>query len=338
MELPSYKIGSLVINPGLVLAPMSGVTTSAFRRLIKELNPGSVGLVVTEFISVEALTRKVPKSISMMRKIPEEHPFAVQIFGHEISRMRDGALMAQDAGADFIDINCGCPVPKVVRKGGGCELMRQPDHLKKMFAEVKKALKVPLTMKMRSGWDMNSLNALEIAKIAEAEGLAAVAIHGRTRSQLYRGDADWSVVESVANQISIPVLGSGDIMCAKTAHERLYPNGVRGKVAGLFIGRGALENPYIFSDIMNDAPRRRGLSSENAITILLRYIELLLEEMDPKGCIGKVKQLSSQIAKGTTWRKPLLLAQSLEEQIQILKTAQAAEVTHAESVPIAAAV
>lgn len=321
MDIPSYKIGSLNIAPGLVLAPMSGVTSSALRRLIKELNPGAVGLVVTEFISVEALTRNSPRSVDMMRKVKEEHPFAIQIFGYDISRMRDGALMAQDAGADFVDINCGCPVPKVVKRGGGCELMRQPEHLQKIFSEIKKAISIPLTMKMRSGWDSNSLNCLEIAKMAEGEGLAAVAIHGRTRSQLYRGDADWEIIESVAGQVSIPVLGSGDVMCAETARARLYPGGVRGKISGLFIGRGALENPFIFSDILENNPKRKGVKSEVAASMLLRFMDLLLEEMAPKGCIGKIKQLTSQMARGNTWRKPILLSKNLDEQRSILQAA-----------------
>src|SRR4029078_11364214 len=121
-----------------------------------------------------------------------ERPFAIQIFGYDVDRMRDAALMCQDAGVDLVDINSGCPSPKVVKRGGGCELMRQPDHLGKIIHEVTRALSIPLTLKIRSGWDQNTRNALEVAKIAEAEGIEALAIHGRTRAQLYRGDADWN--------------------------------------------------------------------------------------------------------------------------------------------------
>ena len=136
----SYAVRSIQVNPGLVLSPMSGVTTRPFRRLIKELNPGAVGLVVSEFVSVEGMTRGSRRTLEMMRFSEEERPYCVQIFGYDIDRMRDAALMVQDIGADIVDINCGCPAPKVVKRGGGCELMRQPDHLQRIIKEVRKAV------------------------------------------------------------------------------------------------------------------------------------------------------------------------------------------------------
>lgn len=311
--IPGYKIRDLAIEPGLVLAPMSGVTTSAFRRLIKELNPGAVGLVVTEFISVEGLTRKGPRSVAMMRHVPEERPFGIQIFGYDIDRMRDAAVMAQDAGADIVDINCGCPAPKVVKRGGGCELMRQPTHLAKILAEVRRAIQVPLTMKFRSGWDDSSRNAVEIAKLAESEGVEAVAVHGRTRAQLYRGDADWSIVREVAQAVKIPVLGSGDVVdCASAAERHAYG------VAGLLIGRAALYNPFIFSEICGAAPRKLGKDPELVLSILERYVELLREEFSDTRCIGRVKQLVSQMCRGYSWRRDLCRAATFDEQRRIL--------------------
>lgn len=313
-QIPGYSIRHLNVNPGLVLSPMSGVTTSAFRRLIKELNPGSVGLTVSEFISVEAMTRKVPRSLAMMNFTEMERPYGIQIFGHDINRMRDAALMVQDCGADLVDINCGCPAPKVVRKGGGCELMRQPEHLAKVLREVRKAVSIPFTIKMRSGWDQDCLNAVDICRMAEAEGVEGVAIHGRTRTQLYRGMADWDVVRQVREQVKIPVFGSGDVVDLASARERLASG-----CDGLFIGRGALSNPMVFSEIATGQAANLRRNPQLVVTILLRYVELLREEFSEKGCIGKVKQLASQMCAGHAWKRDILRIPTVDEQISFLQ-------------------
>lgn len=310
---PSYSIRNISVSPGLVLAPMSGVTTLAFRRLIKELNPGCVGLVMSEFISVEALTRNVKRSTDMMRSHPSERPYAVQIFGYDIERMSNAAKIVEASGADILDINCGCPAPKVVRKGGGCELMRQPQHLAKIIAAVKKSITIPLTMKIRSGWDSDSINAVEVAKIAESEGVEALAVHGRTRAQLYRGDADWGIVGEVARAIKIPVLGSGDVVDLNSARARLESG-----VSGLYIGRAAIVRPFVFSEITRGQTIPIKGDSLKIISILERYTELLMEEFNEKACIGKLKQLVSQFCRGVSWRKELLVALSFKEQRDIL--------------------
>lgn len=315
--ISSYLIRNIEVRPNLVLSPMSGVTTGAFRRLVKELNPGAVGLLVSEFISVEAMTRQVPRSLAMMKFCQEERPYAIQIFGYDVNRLRDAALMCQDAGVDLVDINCGCPAPKVVRRGGGCELMRQPEHLKSIFREVRAALKIPLTMKMRSGWDESCRNAVEIARIAEGEGLEAITVHGRTRAQLYRGMADWSLVEEVAAAVRIPVLGSGDVVDRATAEARL-----QGKIAGLFIGRGALVNPFIFSEIVDGQKRDLRHEPLTAVSVLERYVELLREEFPPKACIGKIKQLAAQMGRGFTWRREICRAETLDAQCEIIRRAR----------------
>lgn len=313
-----YSIGSVRVAPGLVLSPMSGVTTRAFRRLIKELNPGAVGLLVSEFVSVEGMTRGSRRTLEMMRFSPEERPYCVQIFGYDIDRMRDAAVMVQDLGADLVDINCGCPAPKVVKRGGGCELMRQPDHLKEIIRAVRKAVSIPVTIKIRAGWDEGSQNALDVARMAEAEGVDALAIHGRTRAQLYRGNANWDLVQVVAEELRIPVLGSGDVVDQATAAERL-----QGKVAGLFIGRASLWNPLVFSEILAEAQvgdaRYAVLDQAEMVRILLRYIELLREDFPDSSCPGKVKQLASQMCRGAVWRKGLLAASSLEGQLEVLR-------------------
>ena len=248
----------------------------------------------------------------MMKYLELERPFAIQIFGYDIDRMRDAALMCQDAGVDLVDINCGCPAPKVVRRGGGCELMRQPDHLAKIIREVRRALTIPLTIKIRAGWDESSKNALEVAKMAESEGVDALAIHGRTRAALYRGEADWGIVREVANTLKIPVMGSGDVVDRKTAEER-----ISGGVSGLFIGRASYLNPFIFSEIVHN--KKTVVTPELAMSVLERYIELLLEDFPPKACIGKLKQIATGLLKGMPYRKPFLTVHTLKEQQEMIQ-------------------
>jgi len=316
-QLQSYQLGKLKIMPGLVLSPMSGVTGSAFRRLIRELNPGSVGLVVSEFVSVEALTRHIPRTMEMMRFHPDERPLGIQIFGYDIERMVEGARMAEAAGADVVDINCGCPAPKVVRKGGGCELMRQPLHLARIIRAVRAAISIPLTIKIRSGYDQQSQNALQVSKIAQDEGADGLAIHPRTRAQMYRGRADWDLVYEVASAVAIPVLGSGDITAREDALARLG-NSTGGRLAGLLIGRAALSNPMIFGEIISGRSLQVRHSAALALAILGRYAELLSETLPPKAAVGRMKQLSSGMCRGYEWRKPLLMASSFDEQRRLI--------------------
>ena len=314
MSFPSFSIRNIEVKNALVLAPMSGVTCPAFRRLIKELNGPSVGLLISEFISVEAMTRKVNRSLGMMRYRPQERPFGIQIFGYDIQRMSDAAKMVQDSGADLLDINCGCPAPKVVRNGGGCELMRQPEHLQKILASVRKSISIPLTMKFRSGWDDCSKNALEIAKIAEGEGVEALTVHGRTRAQLYRGEADWNAVRTVAEAVSVPVSGSGDIVDLASAKER-FAFGAKG----LYIGRGAIRNPLIFSDIAQGRDGVARIEASTQVQILELYLKFLLEDFPPHHAIGRIKQLVSQMGRGYPWSKDICRANTLEAQGEILQ-------------------
>lgn len=308
-----YIIKNLKIAPALVLAPMSGVTCSALRRLIKELNPGKLGLVVSEFISVEGMTRGSKRSTELMKFREIERPFAIQIFGYDVDRMRDAALMVQDHGVDAIDINCGCPAPKVVRRGGGCELMRQPQQLLKIIKEVRKVLSIPLTVKMRSGWDEESKNCLEIAKMLEQEGVDALAIHARTRAQLYRGEANWQLVEQVAEQVKIPVLGSGDVIDLASATQRWS-----GKISGLFIGRGALANPLVFTEIAEGRTVAYKKEPLQLVNILEKYLNYLREDFHDKVVIGRLKQLAAQMCKGFSWRKDICRAMNIQHQIDIM--------------------
>ncbi|MBP9837563.1 MAG: tRNA dihydrouridine synthase DusB [Proteobacteria bacterium] len=289
-----FKIENIEIAPNLVLAPMSGVTNIAFRRLIKKLNPNAVGLVVTEFISIEGITRGNDQSLRMMKFDEGERPISIQIFGHEIEKMVEAAKIAADKGADIVDINSGCPVPRVVKKGGGCELMRQPEHMKNLLEKVARAIKVPLTLKIRAGWDEKNKNALEIAKIAEGSGVKALAVHGRTRQEMYRGLADWNIVSEISKTISIPVIGSGDIVDYPSAQAALNSG-----ASGLMIGRAALANPWVFSEIysqIHSVPYTRPGYAATA-EVLFEYLDLLLEDLTKRAAFGRLKQLTSQITK-----------------------------------------
>ncbi len=315
MQFQDYFVGSLRVSPGLVLSPMSGVTNSAFRRLVRSLNPGALGLVISEFISVEGLTRGSKRSIEMMRYRESERPVGIQIFGYDVQRMCDAARMVQDSGVDLVDINCGCPAPKVVKNGGGCELMRQPEHLARILRAVRKAVSIPLSVKIRSGWDEGSLNALEVARIAEAEGVQALAVHGRTRAQLYRGQADWDIVAAIAANLKIPVLGSGDIVDFRSASQRMQSG-----VKGLFVGRAAMARPWVFSDIIKRGSTVQAASLQTElIKVLNLYIEYLLEDFRPEHCVGRVKQLASQMCRGQPWATRICRVNTLAEQVQILK-------------------
>lgn len=275
---------------------MSGVTDMAFRRLVRECSPGAVGLVVSEFISIEGLTRNDLRSHRMLRYHRDEHPISIQIFGAEIDRMVEAALIVQQTGVDAVDINCGCPVPKVVKRGGGAELLRQERHLERMLRAVRRELSIPLTLKIRTGWDADSINCVEIAQMAEDAGVAMITVHGRTRMQLYTGSADWDLIARVKQAVRIPVVGSGDVVSVEAARERLARSGVDG----LAIGRAAMENPWIFGAIAADLEGRTVPvpSVADRFAALRRY-RVLLDELYPeKVTSARLRGMACRILKG----------------------------------------
>lgn len=234
-------IGGAEIGGRLALAPMAGVTDAAFRAVCREFG---AAYAVSEMISAKALMYQDAKTRSMLRRFDGDAPLAVQLFGSEPEVMADAAKKARDiCGCELIDINMGCPTGKIVKNGEGCALMNDLPLAAKIIAAVVKAADVPVTVKMRKGWDRGSVNAPELARIAEAEGAAAVAVHGRTRAQLYSGNADWDIIRTVVQTVSVPVIANGDVFEPEDVPRIL-------KVTGadmVFIGRGAMGDPWIFS-------------------------------------------------------------------------------------------
>ena len=268
------KIGSVQIDPPFVLAPMAGMTDTAFRRLVKRT--GGCGLVITEMVSSEGLVRGIGRTLEYAEYTEEERPVSIQIFGGDPAKMVLAAQITESLGADIVDVNMGCPVPKVAKHNAGCSLMRVPDHAAAIVRSMTKAVRIPVTVKMRAGWDDRAINAPVMAQMMEDAGAAAVSVHGRTAAQSYSGQSDWALIEEVAARVTIPVFGSGDCVTADQVIDRTARTGV----AGVLIGRGALRNPWIFQQAAAMAAGHPAptVSLEERGQFLRDYIELLLHE------------------------------------------------------------
>lgn len=265
---------SLSLTSPLVLAPMAGMTDTAFRRLVKR--HGGCGLVVSEMVSSEGLVRGIDRTLEYAEYTEEERPVAIQIFGGDPARMAAAAQAVEGMGADIVDVNMGCPVPKIAKHNAGCSLMREPEHAADIVEAMSQAVRIPVTVKMRAGWNEREINAPELAKRMEGAGAAAVAVHGRTAAQAYHGRADWDLIARVAEAVSIPVLGSGDLVEATEIVARLR----QSPVAGVLVGRGILKNPWLFAqaeDLLVGHPAREVTPAERG-RFLLEYIDLLLNE------------------------------------------------------------
>ena len=270
-----WKIREVEIKNQLVLAPMAGVTNEAFRIICKEYG---AGLVMAEMVSDKAIGFKNAKTLKMTKVNEIEHPISMQIFGADIESLVNGAKYLDDnSDCDIIDINMGCPVNKVAKKSGaGASLLKDPDKVYEIVKSVVESVKKPVTVKIRLGWDFDSINCVEVAKLIEKAGASAITIHGRTRSQMYSGKADWSYIKKVVEAVNIPVIGNGDIVDYKTAKQMLDETGC----AAIAISRGALGNPFIFKEINeyldNGTIMERPTNMEIYDTILEQY-NLLLE-------------------------------------------------------------
>ena len=267
------RVGMVTLATPFVVAPMAGMTDSAFRRLVKR--QGGCGLVVTEMVSADGLVRGIDRTLEYAEYTEEERPVSIQIFGGDPAKMADAAQIVEGLGADIVDVNMGCPVRKIAKHNAGCTLMREPDNAAAIIEAMAKAVKIPVTVKMRAGWNDRERNAPELARRVADAGAAAVTVHGRTAEQSYSGTADWDLVRLVRDAVDIPVFGSGDCVEPLQILERLG-----GGVDGVLVGRGVLRNPWILAqtaDAMAGRPARE-VSLEERGQFLLDYIELLLRE------------------------------------------------------------
>jgi tRNA-dihydrouridine synthase B len=268
------KIGTVDLAPPFALAPMAGMTDTAFRRLVKRR--GGCGLVVTEMVSSEGLVRGIDRTLEYAEYTEEERPVSIQIFGGDPQKMAAAAQIVEGMGADIVDVNMGCPVPKISKHNAGCSLMREPAHAAEVVRAMVQAVTIPVTVKMRAGWDATAINAPELARRIEGAGASAVTVHGRTAAQSYSGFSDWDLIGQVAAEVGIPVFGSGDCIEPQQMLERLRGTAVRG----VLVGRGALRNPWIFEQAAALAAGRqlREITAIERGRFLLEYIDMLLEE------------------------------------------------------------
>ncbi len=307
------KIGDVLLDNNLILGPMAGVTDLAFRRLCREQGCGAA---YTEMVSAKAIFYNNRNTYDLMRVDPEEGPVALQLFGSDPEIISEMAARVEDGPYAWIDINMGCPVPKIVNNGEGSALMKDMPRAEAILKALVRKVKKPVTVKFRKGFDREQGDAVEFAKLAESCGVAAVAVHGRTREQYYSGKADWDVIRRVKEAVNIPVIGNGDVFSPEDAGRMLEETGCDG----VMIARGARGNPWIFSDtacFLDGGGKRPPRSREELRGMILRHIRLLTEE---KGEYAAVREMRKHIGWYTAGlehsarlRSDVNLAESVEE-------------------------
>lgn len=316
-----FKIGNLEFENNICLAPMAGFCNSAFRRIAREMG---AGLVFAEMVSDKALFYGDKKTLEMLKMTEEERPIAQQIFGSDKESFVIAAKKVMEImKPDIIDINMGCPVPKVaVKSQAGSALLKNPEKIEEIVKAVVEAVPVPVTVKIRSGWDQNSINAVEVAKVIEKAGASAITVHPRTRSQGYSGKADWSIIKKVKESVNIPVIGNGDIKDALDAKRMIEET----NCDAVMIGRAALSNPFIFKEINYYFKTNELLpkvKDTEKIDLALKHLDYLLEIKNEKVAILEMRTIASNYIKGmegsTKIKQSIFMCKTKDELIKILK-------------------
>ena len=315
------QIGSLTLANNTILAPLAGITNLPFRLMAKE---AGCGLVCSEMVSSHGLVYQSEKTLKMLDSTPEEKPLSVQIFGAKPDIMAEAAAIVESSGADLVDINFGCAVRKVVRTGSGVALMRTPDLAEDLLKAVRRAIRIPLTIKIRSGWDASGAQAANISRIAENCGVDAVTVHPRTAGQLFNGPADWSVIKAVKEAVSIPVIGNGDIMAAGDATRMLNETGCDG----VMIGRKAIGNPGIFTRVVARINGEEDPAEDilRRFDLMIRYLKVSVkyagEEQACRMMRSRLGWFTKGLPRSSRFRESIKHLSSEEEGIELINAYQ----------------
>ena len=315
-----FKIGNVEIKNNVVLAPMAGICNSAYRRIIKQMG---AGLIYAEMVNDKAIVHENKKTIDMLYMTEEERPISQQIFGSDVDSFVASAKMVYEKmKPDIIDINMGCPVPKVaVSAEAGAALLKNPEKIKEIVSAVVKSVPIPVTVKIRSGWDKNSINAKEVAKICEQAGASAICVHGRTRTDRYLGHSDWNIIKEVKESVNIPVIGNGDIKTVYDAKRMIDETGCDA----VMIGRSALGNPWIILDTVNYLTYGilpKEVKKQEKIDMCIKHLNYLLEFKPEKVAVLEMRSHIAWYLKGVEGareiKNELFKAQTKDEIINIL--------------------
>jgi len=313
------QIGSLTLDNNVILAPLAGITNLPFRLLAKE---AGCGLVCSEMISSHGLVYRSGKTEKMLESTPEEKPLSVQLFGAKPDILAEAAAIVESSGADIIDINFGCSVRKVLRTGSGAALMRTPDLAEDLLKAVRRTIRLPLTIKIRSGWDPSGAQALNISEIAESCGVDAITVHPRTAGQLFSGRADWSIIAAVKKKVSIPVIGNGDIRSGNDAVRMLAETGCDA----VMIGRKAIGNPDIFSRVLAQINGDEEIAEDisRRFDLMIRYlqasVEYIGEEQACRMMRSRLGWFTKGLHKSSHFREAIKHLSSEKEGVELINT------------------